>query len=146
MKQWTTQFNYLRRRNIPPLTYNVISKFVRSLVGQFREMNTGNVIKCESRDERGAELAALLTICLEKIKTSNKCKAKDAMNFKEMLTSGRPIYKVMWGTKTGFDKPDVKFRIVTSPKFMVNPGVVDYDLDNMHQNNELIPALRVSFC
>lgn len=137
LKQWTTQFNYLRRRNIPPLTYNVISKFVRSLVGQFREMNTGNVIKCESRDERGAELAALLTICLEKIKTSNKCKAKDAMNFKEMLTSGRPIYKVMWGTKTGFDKPDVKFRIVTSPKFMVNPGVVDYDLDNMHQNTEI---------
>ena len=53
LQQWTTQFNYLRKRGIPPLTYNVISKFVRSLVGQFREMNTVNVVRCESRDERG---------------------------------------------------------------------------------------------
>ncbi|MDD4971902.1 MAG: hypothetical protein PHT07_20950 [Paludibacter sp.] len=137
LQQWTTQFNYLRKRGIPPLTYNVISKFVRSLVGQFREMNTGNIVRCESRDERGGELANLLSICLDKIKDANKSKSKDAMNFKEMLASGRPIYKVGWGTKNGIGKPDVRFRIVTSPKFMVNPGVVDYDLDNMHQNTEI---------
>lgn len=137
IKRYTTQFQYLRRRNIPPLTYNVISKFIRSLVGQFREMNTGNVVKCESRDERGAELANFLTICLEKIKASNKSKSKDAMNFKEMLQSGRPIYKVMWGTKNGMDKPDVRFRIVTTPKYMENPGIVDYDRDNLHQSTEI---------
>ena len=137
VKKWTTQFMYLRRRGIPPLTYNLISKYIRSLVGQFREMNTGNVVKCESRDERGSELANFLSICLENIKVANKAKSKDAMNFKEMLISGRPIYKVKWGTKNGMDKPDVEFRIVTSPKFMINPGVVDYDLDNMHQNTEI---------
>lgn len=137
LQQWTTQFNYLRKRGIPPLTYNVISKFVRSLVGQFREMNTGNVVRCESRDERGNELANFLSICLDKIKTINKSKSKDAMNFKEMLASGRPIYKVKWGTKNGFGKPDVQFRIVTSPKYMENPGIVDYDKDNHHQSTEI---------
>lgn len=136
LKRWVTQFEYLRRRNIPPLTYNVISKFVLSLVGQFREMNTGNVVRCESRDERGNELASLLSICLDKIKITNRANSKDAMNFKEMLISGRPIYKVMWGTKNGMSKLDVLFRIVTSPKFMVNPGIVDYDLDNLHQGTE----------
>ena len=134
---YTTQFNYLRRRNIPPLTYNVISKFIRSLVGQFREMNTGNVVKCESHDERGNELAALLTICMDKIKTANDIRNKDANNFKEMLLSGRPVFKVAWGTKTGQDKPDVKCRIVTSPKYVQNPGIVDYDQDNWHQSTEL---------
>ena len=45
IKSYTTQWNYLRRRNLPPLTYNVTSKLKRSLVGQFREMNTGNIVK-----------------------------------------------------------------------------------------------------
>lgn len=137
IKKWVTQFEYLRRRNIPPLTYNVISKFMRSLVGQFREMNTGNIVQCESREERGSELANLLTICVDKIKQDNKWKSKDANNFKEMLLSGRPVYKVMWGTKDNLSKPDVRFRIVTSPKHTLNPGIVDYDLDNLHAQTEL---------
>lgn len=137
LQQWTTQFLYLRKRGIPPLTYNVISKFVRSLVGQFREMNTGNVVKCDSRDERGGELANLLTICLDKIKQNNDSKSKDANNFKEMLASGRPIYKVKWGTKNGLGKPDVRFRVVSAPKYSENPGIVDYDKDNHHQSTEL---------
>lgn len=134
---WTTQFNWLRRRNIPPLTYNVISKFVRSLVGQFREMNTGNVVKCDSRDERGTELAALLSICVDKIKSNNDLKNKDANAFKEMLLSGRPVFKVIWGTKTGMERLDVRSRIVTTPKYVQNPGIVDYDQDNWHQSTEL---------
>ena len=136
-QQWTTQFNYLRKRGIPPLTYNVISKFVRSLVGQFRETNIDNVVKCESRDERGGELANHLTICLHRILIANKSKSKDAMNFKEMLASGRPVFKVMWGSKNGMEKPDVQFRIVSAPKYNENPGIVDYDKDNHYQSTEI---------
>lgn len=135
--KWTTQFNYLRKRGIPPLTYNVISKFVRSLVGQYREMNVDNVVKCESRDERGGELANYLTICLQRILANNKSKSKDSMAFKEMLASGRPVFKVMWGTQNGMDKPDVRFRIVSTPKYSENPGIVDYDKDNHYQSTEL---------
>lgn len=137
IKKWVTQFEYLRRRNIPPLTYNVISKFMRSLVGQFREINTGNIVQCDSREERGQELANLLTVCVDKIKQDNKWKSKDANNFKEMLLSGRPVFKVGWGMKDGSSKIDVKFRITTEPKFSINPGVVDYDLDNYHAANEI---------
>lgn len=136
-QRWTTQFMYLRKRGIPPLTYNVISKFVRSLVGQYREMNVDNVVKCESREERGGELANYLTICLQRILTVNKSKSKDSMAFKEMLASGRPVFKVMWGTQNGMDKPDVKFRIVSTPKYSENPGIVDYDKDNHYQSTEI---------
>lgn len=135
--RWTTQFMYLRKRGIPPLTYNVISKFVRSLVGQYREMNVDNVVKCESRDERAGELANYLTICLQRILAKNDSKSKDSMAFKEMLASGRPVFKVMWGTKNGMDKPDVRFRIVSTPKYSENPGIVDYDKDNHYQSTEL---------
>ena len=64
--RWVTQWEYLRRRNMPPLTYNVVSKLVRSLVGQFREINTGNIVKCDSKDDRGSELANLLTTCVDR--------------------------------------------------------------------------------
>jgi hypothetical protein len=137
IQKWTTQFNYLRKRGIPPLTYNVISKFVRSLVGQYREMNVDNVVKCESRDERAGELANHLTICLQRILTNNKSKSKDSMAFKEMLASGRPVFKVMWGTQNGIDKADVRFRIVSTPKYSENPGIVDYDKDNHYQSTEI---------
>jgi len=135
--RWTTQFNYLRKRGIPPLTYNVISKFVRSLVGQYREMNVDNVVKCESRDERAGELANYLTICLQRILSNNKSKSKDSMAFKEMLASGRPVFKVMWASQNGMDKLDVKFRIVSTPKYSENPGIVDYDKDNHYQSTEI---------
>jgi len=135
--RWTTQFNYLRKRGIPPLTYNVISKFVRSLVGQYREMNVDNVVKCESRDERAGELANYLTICLQRILSNNKSKSKDSMAFKEMLASGRPVFKVMWASQNGIDKLDVKFRIVSTPKYSENPGIVDYDKDNHYQSTEI---------
>jgi len=140
IKAWITQWQYLRRRNIPPLTYNVISKFNRSLVGQFREINTGNVVKCDSRDDRGNELATYLTVCLDRIKNKNKGKSKDAMNFKESLLCGRPVFKAMWSSKNNLEKTDVKFRIVNPSKFMVNPGVVDYDLDNLHSMTEIVDA------
>ena len=47
LKRYVTQLVYNQRRNIPPLTYNVISKLVRSLEGQFRAINTGNVVVCD---------------------------------------------------------------------------------------------------
>lgn len=132
-----TQFEYLRRRNIPPLTYNVVSKLVRSLTGQFREINTGNVVKCDSNDDRGTEIANFLTKCLERVKNNNRAKSKDAMNFKEMLISGSPVYKAMWTNFGNTKKPDIKFRIVNRANFHINPGIVDYDLDNLHTITEI---------
>jgi len=137
IQQYTTQWNYLRRRNMPPLTYNVVSKLVRSFVGQFREINTGNVVKCDSRDERGSELATYITVCMERIKSLNKAKDKDAMNMKEMLASGSPVFKVRWGNKDNIGKPDVRFRIVNRANFVVNPGITDYDLDNLYLATEI---------
>lgn len=132
-----TQFQYLKRRNMPMLTYNVISKLVRSLVGQFREINTGNVVKCESKNVRGAEIAHVLTNCLDRTKKASEARSKDALNCKEMLASGRPVFKVKWGSKNNMGKPDVTFRNVSSANFVVNPGVVDYELDNLHRTLEI---------
>jgi hypothetical protein len=140
LQKYVTQWEYLRRRNIPPLTYNLVSKFSRSLTGQFREINTGNIVKCDSKDDRGKELANSLTVCLDRIKKQNKARSKDAFNFKEMQISGRPVYKQMWGLVGNSKKPDVKFRVVNCSKFMVNPGVVDYDLDNLHTITEIHDA------
>jgi hypothetical protein len=137
IQKYVTQWQYLRRRNIPPLTYNLVSKFSRSLTGQFREINTGNIVKCDSKDDRGTELANGLTVCLDRIKKANKARSKDAFNFKEMQISGRPVYKNMWGLISNSKKPDIKFRVVNSSKFMVNPGVVDYDGDNLHTLTEI---------
>ncbi|MCE5332683.1 MAG: hypothetical protein LLF95_11175 [Bacteroidales bacterium] len=137
IKRWVSQLEYLKRRNIPPLTYNVISKFTRSLVGQFGEMNMGNIVSCESREERGTELANALTICLEKIKNDNKWKNKDSANFEEMLESGRPVFKVLWETKDNQSKIDVKYRNLSPTKFCTNPGIVDYDMDNLHNLTEI---------
>lgn len=132
-----TQWVYLRRRNIPPLTYNVVSKLVRSLTGQFREINTGNVVKCDSQDDRGIELANFLTRCLDRVKKNNKARDKDAMNFQEMLISGRPVYKTLWGHIRNDKNTDIKFRIVGSDKFIMNPGITDYDLDNFYRGTEI---------
>lgn len=132
-----TMYDYLRRRNIPPLTYNVVSKLIRSLTGQFREINTGNIVKCTGKDDRGVELAIILTTCLENIKTKNKAKNKDAMNIKEMFISGRPVFKVMWGSKNNLGKPDARFRIVNTANYSINPGIVDQDLDNLHTHLEI---------
>lgn len=132
-----TNFEYLKRRNIPPLTYNVVSKLVRSLTGQFREINTGNIVKCDSNDGRGTEIASLLTKCIDRIKQNNRAKSKDAMNFKEMLISGSPVYKAMWTNFGNTKKPDIKFRIVNRANFLINPGIVDYDLDNLHTITEI---------
>lgn len=132
-----TMYDYLRRRNIPPLTYNVVSKLVRSLTGQFREINTGNVVKCGTKDDRGSELAIILTTCIDKIKSDNKAKNKDAMNMKEMFVSGRPVFKVMWGSKNNIGKPDARFRIVNTANYCINPGVTDYDLGNLHTHLEI---------
>ena len=135
--RYMTQWEYLRRRNIPPLTYNVVSKLVRSLTGQFREINTGNVVKCDSKDDRGHELSNHLTTCVNRIKNNNRAKSKDAMNIKEMFCSGRPVFKVKWGSKNNMSQPDVLFRIVNTAKFTINPGITDYDLDNLHTELEI---------
>jgi hypothetical protein len=135
--RYVTQWVYLRRRNIPPLTYNVVSKLVRSLTGQFREINTGNVVKCDSQDERGVELANFLTRCLDRIKKNNKARDKDAMNFQEMLVSSRPVYKNLWAQLRNDKNIDIKFRIVASDKFVMNPGITDYDLDNFYRGTEI---------
>lgn len=137
LQRLVTQWEYLKRRNIPPLTYNLVSKFSRSLTGQFREINTGNIVKCDSKDERGTELANGLTVCLERIKKQNNARSQDAFNFKEMQISGRPVYKTMWGLVGAAKKPDAKFRAVNSSLFMVNPGVVDYNMDNLHTATEI---------
>ena len=137
IQRMVTQWDYLKRRNIPPLSYNLVSKFSRSLTGQFREINTGNIVKCDSKDDRGTELASALTVCIERVKKQNKARSKDAFNFKEMQISGRPVYKQMWGLVGNSKKPDIKFRVVNSSLFMVNPGVVDYDLDNLHTATEI---------
>lgn len=132
LKRHITQWEYLKRRNMPPLTYNIISKLGRSLVGQFREVNTGNVVKCESKDPRGQELAHVLTECVNRVKNNNKAKQKDARNMKEMLHSGRPIFKVLWGSKNNMTKKDVRFRHVNTAKFGVNPGITDEDFANLN--------------
>lgn len=137
LQRQITNFEYLKRRNIPPLTYNVVSKLVRSLTGQFREINTGNIVKCDSNDDRGTEIANLLTKCMERIKANNRAKSKDAMNFQEMLISGSPVYKTMWTDFGNTRKPDVKFRIVNRANFLINPGIIDYDLDNLHTITEI---------
>lgn len=137
LQRYVTQWQYLHRRNMPPLTYNVVSKLVRSLVGQFREVNTGNIVKCESKDVRGQELAHVLTECLNRVKGNNKAKQKDAKNMKEMLHSGRPVFKVFWGSKNNMTKKDVRFRVVNTAKFGVNPGVTDDDFANLNTCYEL---------
>ncbi|MCK5614999.1 hypothetical protein KAR91_74745, partial [Candidatus Pacearchaeota archaeon] len=137
IKKYITQWQYLQRRNMPQLTYNVVSKLVRSLVGQFSEINTGNIVKCESKDARGQELAHILTECVDRIKRNNKTKRKDARNMKEMLHSGRPVFKVLWGSKNNMTKKDVRHRVVTSSKFGVNPGITDEDFANLHTAYEL---------
>jgi hypothetical protein len=137
LKRTVTQWQYLKRRNIPPLTYNVVSKLGRSLVGQFRDINTGNIVKCESKDERGQEIANFLTECVTRIKSNNKAKSKDARNMKEMLHSGMPVFKVNWGSKNNMTKKDVRFRVVNPVKFGINPGVTDEDFANLHTAYEL---------
>jgi len=137
IKKYITQLEYLRRRNIPPLTYNVISKLIRSLTGQFREINTGNIVKSDSQDERAIELAGMLTKCMDRVKLNNKAKSKDAMNFKEALQSGRPVFKLRWGSKRNMSKEDVVFRIVNPALFLTNAGIIDYDLDNLHTIMEI---------
>jgi hypothetical protein len=137
LKRHITQGQYLKRRNIPQLTYNVVSKLGRSLIGQFREINTGNVVKCESKDIRGQELAHILTECLNRVKNSNKAKQKDARNMKEMLHSGRPVFKVLWGSKNNMTKKDVRFRVVNTAKFGVNPGITDEDFANLNTAYEI---------
>jgi len=137
LKRHITQWQYLQRRNMPPLTYNVVSKLGRSIVGQFREVNTGNVVKCESKDVRGQELAHILTECLNRIKNQNKAKQKDARNMKEMLHSGRPIFKVLWGNKNNMTKTDIRFRVVNTSKFGVNPGITDEDFANLNTAYEI---------
>ncbi len=132
-----TQWRYLQRRNIPPLTYNVVSKLVRSLTGQFREINTGNIVKCDSKDDRGTELAILLTKCLDRVKNHNKARSKDANNYIEMLLSGAPVCKLKWGYKGASKKADIMFRNPNRSLFGVNPGVVDYDLNNLHTEYEI---------
>lgn len=136
-KRYMTNWEYLRRRNIDPLTYNVTSKLVRSLTGQFRDMDTGNIVKCDSKEDRGAELASILTGLVDRIKNKEKSKDKDAMNVKEMFISGRPVFKVFWGSKNNMGKTDARFRIVSTDKFTINPGVTDYDLDNLHTSLEI---------
>nr|WP_319265308.1 hypothetical protein [uncultured Draconibacterium sp.] len=135
--KFVSQWVYLRRRNIPPLTYNVVSKLNRSLTGQFREINTGNVVKCDSQDERGIELANFLTKCMDRVKKNNKARGKDAMNFQEMMHSGRPVSKTGWGQLRNDKTTDIKFRIVSSDKFIMNPGITDYDLDNFYRGTEI---------
>ena len=135
--RWITNWQYLRRRNLPPLTYNIFSKLGRSLVGQFREVNTGNIVKCDTKDPRGQEIAHDLTVCMERIKGANKAKQKDARNMKEMLHSGRPVFKVAWGSKNGMSKKDIQFRVVTTSKFGTNAGIVDEDFANLHMAYEI---------
>jgi len=137
IRRYITQWQYLKRRNLPPLTYNVVSKLVRSLVGQFREINTGNIVKCESKDLRGQELAHILTECLNRVKSNNKCKNKDAKNMKEMLCSGRPVFKTFWGSKNNMSKKDIRFRVVNTSKFGINPGVTDDDFANLNTAYEI---------
>lgn len=137
IKRYITQWQYLKRRNMPPLTYNVVSKLGRSLVGQFREINTGNVVKCESKDTRGQELAHILTECVNRIKNRNRAKDKDAKNMKEMIHSGRPVFKVLWGSKNNMTKKDVQFRVVNTSKFGVNPGITDDDFANLNTAYEI---------
>ena len=137
IKRTISQWQYLKRRNIPPLTYNVVSKLGRSLVGQFREINTGNIVKCESKDMRGQEIAHILTECLNRIKSQNKGKNKDARNMKEMLHSGRPVFKVLWGNKNNMTRTDIRYRTVNTAKFGMNPGVTDEDFANLHTVYEI---------
>lgn len=132
-----SQYEYLKSRNIPPLSYNVISKLIRSLTGQFREMNTGNIVIADSKDDMASELAGVLTSCVQRIKTNNKGKNKDARNFKEMLLSGSPVFKVLWSSKNNSNRTDVSFRIVSRDDFWMNAGVTDYDLSNLHTEMEI---------
>jgi len=131
VKQYVTQWVYNQRRGIPPLTYNVVSKLVRSLEGQFRGINTGNIVVCDSKEDRGVELASQLTRCVDRVKNKNKAKTKDAANFIEMEVSGQPICKVLWKNDNINEKTDIVFRNVNRALFGVNPGITDYDMDNL---------------
>lgn len=137
IKRITTQWEYNRRRGISHMTYNIVSKLQRSWVGQFREVNTGNIVKCESKDVRGQELASVLTECVNRVKNKNKSKSKDAKNMKEMLASGMPVFKVLWGSKDNMEKNDIKFRVVNTSKFNINPGVTDDDFANLYRGCEI---------
>ena len=95
------------------------------------------MVKCESKDDRGQELANILTTCVNRVLRMNESESKDAANFQEMLASGRPIYKLRWDSRDGIEPIDVRFRIVTMPLFTTNPGIVDYDLDNLHRATEI---------
>jgi hypothetical protein len=137
IKRHITQAQYLRRRNIPLLSYNIVSKLSRSLVGQFIDINTGNIVKCDSKDVVGQDLANVLTECVNRIKRNNKSKRKDARNMQEMLASGRPVFKVLWGSKNNMSKKDVIFRVVNTAKLDVNPGITDEDFANLHRICEI---------
>lgn len=137
LKRRITLAQYYAKRGKPVLTYNVMSKLQRSLTGQFREINTGNIIICKDKDSKGTEYATMLTKCLEWVKRNNKARDKDAMNFKEMLNSGRPVYKVSWSNFGNIKKTDIRFRIVLMPNYNENPGIVDYDKDNHHTSVEI---------
>ena len=131
LQNYVTQWVYNQRRGIPPLTYNVVSKLVRSLEGQFRGINTGNIVVCDSKEDRGTELASQLTRCVDRIKDKNRSKQKDAANFKEMLISGQPVFKTIWEVDNINEKIDVKYRNPNRALFGINPGVIDYDMDNL---------------
>ncbi len=137
LQRWVPQSLYLSRRGIPLLTYNVISKLVRSLTGQFSEINTGNVVTSDNKDDRGSELANILTKCVERIKKNNSASSKDAENYKEMLLSGSPVFKIRWGTGAMSNTIDLQYRNVNRALFMVNPGIVDYDMQNLHTATEI---------
>lgn len=132
IRRYVTQWHYNKRRNIPPLTYNVVSKLVRSLEGQFRAINTGNIVVCDSKDDEGSDYANMLTRCLDRIKDNNRSKTKDATNFKEMEISGQPVFKVLWENNDISKKTDIRFRNVNRAMFGINPGIIDYDMDNLH--------------
>lgn len=129
-----TQETYLRRRDIPPLQFNIISKTVRSLTGQLRDSNTGNVVSSPNRSARPAKIIDILNKVLLNIKNKNLCTEQDAENFIEMLLSEQPVFKVVWGNDNhaNITKNYIKSRVINRADFVINSGISTYDLRGLH--------------
>lgn len=98
-----TEEQYLREQGKVPLKNNMIRQLIKSVLGQFRSMQTEPV--CVARDRREQELGELMSATMQYAYQHNRLYELDSRTLEEFLISGSCFHKIGYGYRRG--KQDV---------------------------------------
>lgn len=138
-----TEADYLMKQGCVPLENNLIRRFIRNIIGVYRNQNKETT--CKSRDKNEQRYADVLSVLLQYVNQLNKSGVKDSRALEQALIGGVAVFKHTVGWRE--HKFDCWKDAVNINDFATDNNASDYtgdDVSMVVQLHELTPQKLIS--